>query len=57
MPPDSINATVQADKKPEVRVEERALGALPDIIVVRSFSVNIYSYPLQWLQYFEGGSQ
>ena len=30
MAPDSIDATVQVDKKPEVQVEEQTLGALPD---------------------------
>jgi hypothetical protein len=33
--------------KPEVRVEEQTLGPLPDTIVVRPFSINIYSYPMQ----------
>jgi alpha-L-arabinofuranosidase len=47
MAPASIDATVQVDKKPEVQVEEQTLGALPDPIVVRPFSVNIYSYPVQ----------
>lgn len=47
MAPDSIDATVQVDKKPEVRVEEQSLGSLPEAITVRPFSVNIYSYPLQ----------
>jgi alpha-N-arabinofuranosidase len=47
MAPDSIDATVQVDKKPEVQVEEQTLGALPDTITVRPFSVNIYSYPVQ----------
>ncbi|MGD1105660.1 MAG: hypothetical protein ABR865_01365 [Terracidiphilus sp.] len=47
MAPNSIDATVQVDKKPEVQVEEQTLGALPDIITVRPFSVNIYSYPVQ----------
>ncbi|UWZ84154.1 alpha-N-arabinofuranosidase [Occallatibacter riparius] len=47
MAPDSINATVQVDKKPEVQVEEQSLGALPETITVRPFSVNIYSYPVQ----------
>ena len=47
MAPDSIDATVQVDKKPEVQVEEQALGALPETITVRPFSVNIYSYPVQ----------
>jgi alpha-N-arabinofuranosidase len=47
MAPDSIDATVQVDKKPEVQVEEQALGPLPTSINVRPFSVNIYSYPVQ----------
>ena len=47
MAPASIDATVQVDKKPEVQVEEQTLGALPDTVVVRPFSVNIYSYPVQ----------
>jgi alpha-N-arabinofuranosidase len=47
MAPDSIDATVQVDKKPEVQVEEQSLSALPDVVTVRPFSVNIYSYPLR----------
>jgi alpha-N-arabinofuranosidase len=47
MAPDSIDATVQVDKKPEVQVEEQTLGALPATVTVRPFSVNIYSYPVQ----------
>ncbi len=47
MAPDSIDATVQVDKKPEVQVEEQAVGALPETITVRPFSVNIYSYPVR----------
>jgi alpha-N-arabinofuranosidase len=47
MAPDSINATVQVDKKPEVQVEEQTLGAWPNAVTVRPFSVNIYSYPVQ----------
>jgi alpha-N-arabinofuranosidase len=47
MAPDSIDAAVQVDKKPEVQVEEQSLGALPDVVTVRPFSVNIYSYPLR----------
>ena len=47
MAPSSIDATVQVDKKPEVQIEEQPLGALPDTINVRPFSVNIYSYPVQ----------
>ena len=47
MAPQSIDATVQVGKKPEVQVEENSLGALPESITVRPFSVNIYSYPMQ----------
>lgn len=47
MAPDSIDAMVQVDKKSELQVEEQLLGALPDTITVRPFSVNIYSYPVQ----------
>ncbi|MGA7312587.1 MAG: alpha-N-arabinofuranosidase [Silvibacterium sp.] len=47
MAPNSIDATVQVDKKPEVQIEEQPLGVLPDTINVRPFSVNIYSYPVQ----------
>lgn len=46
MAPDSIDATIQVDKKPEVQVEQ-SLGALPDVVTVRPFNVNIYSYPLE----------
>ena len=45
--PDRIDATVQVDKTPEVQVEEQSLGSLPDVVTVRPFSVNIYSYPVQ----------
>ncbi len=47
MAPDSIDASVQIGKKAEVQVEEQSLGALPETITVRPFSVNIYSYALQ----------
>jgi len=47
MAPATIDAIVQVDKNPEVQVEEQALGALPETIIVRPFSVNIYSYPVQ----------
>ena len=47
MAPNSIDATVQVDKKPEVKVEDQTLGPLPDTVTVRPFSVNIYSYPVQ----------
>lgn len=43
MAPDSIDATIQVDKKPELQVEEQSLGALFGRITVRPFSVNIYS--------------
>ena len=44
--PDSIDATVQIDRKPQVQVEEQSLGAFPETIAVRPFSVTIYSYPI-----------
>jgi alpha-N-arabinofuranosidase len=47
MAPNKIDATVQVDKTPEVQVEEQSLGSLPDVVTVRPFSVNIYSYPVQ----------
>jgi len=47
MATDKIDAAVQVDKTPEVQVEEQSLGSLPDVVTVRSFSVNIYSYPVQ----------
>jgi alpha-N-arabinofuranosidase len=47
MAPDSVDATVQVDKKAEVQVEEQTLGPLPATITVRPFSVNIYSYLVQ----------
>ena len=47
MAPSSVDAVVAVGKMPEVSVEERALGAIPDKIEVPPFSVNIYSYPLQ----------
>jgi len=47
MAPASVDAVVAVGKKPEVSVDEHALGAAPDMIDVPPFSVNIYSYPLQ----------
>jgi alpha-N-arabinofuranosidase len=47
MAPSSLDAVVAVGKKPEVSVEEHTLGAIPDMIAVPPFSVNIYSYPLQ----------
>jgi alpha-N-arabinofuranosidase len=47
MAPDSIDATVEVDKKPEVQVEQQTVGALAGIIKLRPFSVSIYSYLLQ----------
>ena len=45
MAPDKIDATVQVDKTREVQVEEQSLGSLPNVVYVRPFRVNIYSYP------------
>lgn len=49
MAPSSVDAVVAVGKKPEGAVEEHTLGAIPDTIDVPPFSVNICSYPLQWL--------
>ncbi|MDE3105225.1 MAG: alpha-N-arabinofuranosidase [Acidobacteriota bacterium] len=46
MAPNAIDATVQVGKPPEVQVEEQTLGSLPEVLTVRPFSVNIYSYPI-----------
>jgi alpha-L-arabinofuranosidase len=47
MAPNSIDATVAVDKKPEVQIEDQLLGPLPDTVTVRPFSVNIYSYAVE----------
>jgi alpha-N-arabinofuranosidase len=47
MAPSSVDAVVAVGKKPEVSVEEHALGAIPDTIEVPPFSVNIYSFAVQ----------
>ena len=47
MAPNSIDAANKVGSKPEVRVEEQQLRALPATVSVRPFSVNIYSYPIQ----------
>jgi len=47
MAPSSVDAVVAVGKKPEVSVEEYALGPVPDTIEAPPFSVSIYSYPLQ----------
>ena len=47
MAPNSIDATIKVGTKPEVQVEEKSLGALPDAVTLRPFSVNIYSYSVE----------
>ena len=47
MAPASVNAVVAVGKKPEVSVDEHALGSLPETIEAPPFSVNIYAYPVQ----------
>jgi alpha-N-arabinofuranosidase len=47
MAPASIDAVVAFGKKPEVSVDEHALGSLPVTITAPPFSVTIYSYPLE----------
>jgi len=46
MAPNSIDATVTAGSAAEVQVEEQSLGALPAMVTLRPYSVNIYSYPV-----------
>jgi alpha-N-arabinofuranosidase len=46
MAPSSVDAVVAVGKKPEVAVEEHALGSVPDTIEAPPFSISIYSYPL-----------
>jgi alpha-N-arabinofuranosidase len=47
MAPSSVDAVVAIGQKPEVTVDERALGALQNEIEATPFSVSIYSYSLQ----------
>jgi alpha-N-arabinofuranosidase len=47
MAPASVDAVVAVGKKPEVAVEERTLGSLPETIDAPPFSVGIYSYPVE----------
>ena len=47
MAPSTVDAVVAVGKKPEVAVDEHALGSVPDMIEAPPFSVSIYSYPLQ----------
>jgi alpha-N-arabinofuranosidase len=47
MAPEKVDAVVAVGKKPEVQVEEKTLGAMPESLTVPAFSVSIYSYPVQ----------
>jgi alpha-N-arabinofuranosidase len=47
MAPEKVTAVIVVGKTPEVQVEEKTLGAIPESITVPPFSVNIYSYPVQ----------
>jgi alpha-N-arabinofuranosidase len=47
MAPSKLDAVVVVDKKPDVAVEEHALGALPGTIDAPPFSVSIYSYAVR----------
>jgi alpha-N-arabinofuranosidase len=47
MAPNSIDATVRAGSPAEVQVDELSLGAMPESVTLRPYSVNIYSYPVQ----------
>jgi alpha-N-arabinofuranosidase len=48
MAPSKVEATVIVGQKPEVEVQEQDLESVPDTMAVLPFSVNIYSFPLQW---------
>jgi alpha-N-arabinofuranosidase len=47
MAPEKVEAEVAVGKRPEVEVEEKTLGAMPESMTVPPFSVSIYSYPVQ----------
>jgi alpha-N-arabinofuranosidase len=47
MAPEKVDAVLAVGKKPEVQVEEKTLGAMPESMTVPAFSVSIYSYPVQ----------
>ena len=47
MAPKSVDATITVGQQPGVEVQEKALDAVPETIVVPPFSVNIYSFPVQ----------
>ncbi len=47
MAPASVDAVVEVGKKAEVSVEDKTLGAMPDVLQIPPFSVNIYSYRVQ----------
>ncbi len=47
MAPSSVNATVEVDQKPEVTVQEKTLGPVPESITAPPFSVSIYAYSIR----------
>ena len=47
MAPEKIDAVVAVGKRPEVQVEEKTLGSLPESMTVPPFSVGIYAYRVQ----------
>ena len=50
MAPETVDATITVGQKPGVEVQEQALDAVPESMVIPPFSVSIYAY-----QVFEGG--
>jgi hypothetical protein len=46
MAPEKVDAVVAVGRKPEVQVEEKTLGAMPESMTVPAFSVSMYLYPV-----------
>ncbi|MGD0252684.1 MAG: alpha-N-arabinofuranosidase, partial [Verrucomicrobiota bacterium] len=47
MVPSSIDATIVVGKKPEIQVEELALGTVPDTATIAPISVNIFEFAVK----------
>jgi len=45
--PASVDATNAVGKKPEVRIENSTVNAIPEVLTVAPFSISIYSYAVQ----------
>jgi len=47
MAPAKVDAMIEVDKKPDVQVEEKTLGAMPEAMTVPPYSVNIYAFRVE----------